>query len=485
MSIPQLAQRLVRQLSTSRSGSYSPMNTRRPAEFEPCHACPTKTPSVEIMDNQAGKVTEENYEIETRHEAEPEAEPEGSGDEGGDPGEEMTVDASSWVMTECLEFLNRTFGFLTAKELNTCARVSKVWQKQANRTLSRRQNLNWVSELKLSHATNDKISHPLGFFGHYLQQTTQSMGPVPKFALMFTEYSKGSDYRRTGQKRKNSEDVGPTKSQEVVDYFKSLLPQDCVYLSLMTPGVAGPKDSASTKPGSESEGNGAATCVLFPSIPGVQIQLLPISPKLLQGGYKEELWQRWLEAGISPNDTQCVLLFGWGFISGVQQAAAELQRLFQEKAKKNPVIAGGIVNRLLSKGICSKSEESSGVIGVTFSGTNVKAISVLLNEQVRTRKEANAAIARLKEANLPVRPNYSLGFMFACAGRGAHFYGEDNVESEEFHKLFPDTPLFGLFGGGEIGCFNLTAGRDIDKLMLSNTAHAYTTIMCLVTFDPS
>lgn len=132
-----------------------------------------------------------------------------------------------------------------------------------------------------------------------------------------------------------------------------------------------------------------------------------------------------------------------------------------------------------------RSEESSGVIGVTFSGPNVKAISVILNEQVRTRSEAKTAIARLKEANLPVRPKFSLGFMFACAGRGLHFYEEDNVESEEFHKLFPDTPLFGFFGGGEIGCYNLTAGRDIEGLLLSNTAHAYTTIMCLLTFDPS
>ncbi|XP_794413.2 F-box only protein 22 [Strongylocentrotus purpuratus] len=416
---------------------------------------------------------------------------------GGEPSVEMAnqedrdldqvvVDASAWVMTECREFVKRTFTFLPAKELNTCARVCKVWQREAHRILSRRQDLNWVSELKSCHTTNEKTTHPLGFFGHYFQKTTQSIGPIPKFALMFTEYSKGLDYRSIpGQKKKKSEDNGPQKSQEVVDYFKSLLPQDCVLLSLMTPGIVVPKDSLSTKPGMESEGEGGATCALFPNIPGVRINLLPISPKLLQGGYKEELWQRWLEAGISPNDTQCVLLFGWGFISGVQQAAAELQRLFQEKARKNPVIAGGIVNRLLSKGLCSKSEESSGVIGVTFSGPNVKAISVILNEQVRTRSEAKTAIARLKEANLPVRPKFSLGFMFACAGRGQHFYEEDNVESEEFHKLFPDTPLFGFFGGGEIGCYNLTAGRDIEGLLLSNTAHAYTTIMCLLTFDPS
>ena len=133
----------------------------------------------------------------------------------------------------------------------------------------------------------------------------------------------------------------------------------------------------------------------------------------------------------------------------------------------------------------NRNQESSGVIGVMFSGPNVRAASVLLSEQISKRDEVKNTIATLKDAHLPVRPRRSLGLMFACAGRGRHFYNEDNVESEEFHKVFPDTPLFGLFGGGEIGCRNLTAGREIDGISLHTIAHAYTTIMCLLTFDPS
>lgn len=120
-----------------------------------------------------------------------------------------------------------------------------------------------------------------------------------------------------------------------------------------------------------------------------------------------------------------------------------------------------------------------------LSGPNVRAASVLLSEQVSKREEVQSTIATLKEAQLPAKPRHSLGFMFACAGRGRYFYNQDNVESEEFHKVFPDTPLFGLFGGGEIGCQNLTLGREINGMCLQNVAHAYTTIMCLLTFDPS
>lgn len=42
--------------------------------------------------------------------------------------------------------------------------------------------------------------------------------------------------------------------------------------------------------------------------------------------------------------------------------------------------------------------------------------------------------------------------MFACVGRGKYFHeGVENVESKLFRKVFPNTPLFGFFGNGEIG----------------------------------
>ncbi|XP_071476643.1 F-box only protein 22-like [Diadema antillarum] len=399
--------------------------------------------------------------------------------------DDVNGERSAWVMTELREVLKRTFSFLTARQLNVCARVCKVWHKTARRILARRQNIHWVVDFKSSHPKG-QTSHPLGFFGLGLEGKLQSTDSQPKLALMFTEFSKGAEYRANGPSRKKTEDSGPKKAQEVVDFIRNLLPSDCILLSLMTPGTVAPTCSESTKPCDESESEGGALCALFPKLPGVEMSLLPVSLKLLQGGDKDTLWQRWQETGLSPTDTQCILLFGWGFTTGVQQAALELQRLFLEKAGRSPVIAGAIVNRLLSKGLFSRSEESSGVIGVMFSGPNVRAASVVLGEEVRQREDTRRAILRLKEANIHAgSASQSVGFMFACAGRGQFFYGSKNVESEEFHRVFPDTPLFGLFGGGEIGCENLSRGEKIDNGRLKSIAHAYTTIMCLVTFDPS
>ena len=42
--------------------------------------------------------------------------------------------------------------------------------------------------------------------------------------------------------------------------------------------------------------------------------------------------------------------------------------------------------------------------------------------------------------------------MFACCGRGEnHYRGRAGLEATCFAKLFPNTPLAGLFGNGEIG----------------------------------
>ena len=121
-----------------------------------------------------------------------------------------------------------------------------------------------------------------------------------------------------------------------------------------------------------------------------------------------------------------------------------------------------------------------GVVGLALSGPRVQGASVLLEQDVGTPQEAEATIQRLKAASLPERN--TLGFMFACVGRGHNYYNNmGNVEADAFRKVFPNTPLFGLFGNGEIGCdrivkedYTLCDG-DAESLQ-----HAFTTVMTLV-----
>lgn len=129
--------------------------------------------------------------------------------------------------------------------------------------------------------------------------------------------------------------------------------------------------------------------------------------------------------------------------------------------------------------LCSCGRASYGVVGLTLSGPRVQGASVLLDQDVTTEKAAEAAVQRLKAASIPERN--TLGFMFACVGRGHNYYSQSNVEARAFRKVFPSIPLFGFFGNGEIGCDRIVTGN----YMLTNSdadglQHGFTTVMTLV-----
>lgn len=130
---------------------------------------------------------------------------------------------------------------------------------------------------------------------------------------------------------------------------------------------------------------------------------------------------------------------------------------------------------------CSCNLGGYGVVGLALSGPKVQGASVLLDQDVINPKEAEATIRRLKAAKIPERN--TLGFMFACVGRGRTYYNQSDVESSAFRKVFPSVPLFGLFGNGEIGCDRIVKDDytlcDSDKKSLQ---HQYTTVMTLVHF---
>ena len=89
--------------------------------------------------------------------------------------------------------------------------------------------------------------------------------------------------------------------------------------------------------------------------------------------------------------------------------------------------------------------------GLAFCGENVKVASVLLPYEVKDLEGALLKIAELKSAKIPEKN--SVGFMFACIGRGEYHYNSEtkSLEAKAFHKLFPHTPLMGFFGNGELG----------------------------------
>ena len=90
---------------------------------------------------------------------------------------------------------------------------------------------------------------------------------------------------------------------------------------------------------------------------------------------------------------------------------------------------------------------------------------------------------RLKNRNLSEKNSFA--FIFACVGRGCGLYDNDDVETTIFKKYFPNTPLVGFFGNGEVGFDwfpnlgqNSSSAEEARSEM--KMFHAYTTILCFI-----
>ena len=141
-------------------------------------------------------------------------------------------------------------------------------------------------------------------------------------------------------------------------------------------------------------------------------------------------------------------------------------------------------------------------VGMIFAGPAVHAASILLSTKVNTVNKVEKELMKLKEMKL--NESKSCAFMFACCGRGRHFYkGKGHVESAAFQRLFPKTPLIGIFGNGEIGLThcpsknteNAAADQDTNepdtkrfkneerRFNLREFSHSFTTVFVLLSFD--
>lgn len=238
--------------------------------------------------------------------------------------------------------------------------------------------------------------------------------------------------------------------------------------------------SSSSRP-QEIEIGESGFALLFPQIEGIKIQPFHFikDPKKLT---LER--QQLTEVGLLDNpELRVVLVFGYNCCKA--GASNYLQRVVSTFSDMNVILAGGQVDNLAS--LTSEKNpldiDATGVVGLSFSGHRIQSATVLLNEDVNDEKTAEAAMQRLKAANIPEQN--TIGFMFACVGRGFQYYrAKGNVEADAFRKFFPRVPLFGFFGNGEIGCDRIVTGNFIlkkcNKVKDDDLFHSYTTIMALI-----
>ncbi|KAF3832428.1 hypothetical protein F7725_026093 [Dissostichus mawsoni] len=357
---------------------------------------------------------------------------------------------AAYVLSNVAEVIERILTFVPTKSLLRIASVCRLWRNCARRVLRTQQQLDWVSACGPSNPKNHALCN-------MLTEEVEKVFLLPKtvLALVDCEAFNGQAYcyRQNNVKAKmRRHSLDPF--EEVNRFF----PKGCDIMGVVAPGIVmTPSGSFSSVPKEYQEGE-AGFAIMFPSIEGVNIKPFHFCEKSMSPTALKE-------AGLVDNpELRVVLLFVY---EPCQSGAARfLVQILEPLAKSNALIAGGL--------------GQYGVAGLALSGPKVQGASVLLDQEITSPKAAEATIGRLKAAKIPEKN--TIGFMFACLGRGENFYKDQaNVEADAFHKVFPNTPLFGLFGNGEIGCDRIVKEDytlcDTDTESLQ---HEYSTVMTLV-----
>ncbi|XP_030582198.1 F-box only protein 22 [Archocentrus centrarchus] len=365
-----------------------------------------------------------------------------------------------YILSNVAEVVERILTFIPTKSLLRLASVCRLWRNCARRVLRTQQQLTWVS----ASGQSGTKTHALNSI---LAEEVENVYLLPKTVLVMadSEILNGESFCYRQNKAKKSRSSPDAE-------LNQLFPKGCDIMGIATPGIVLTPSGSCSNPPQEYQEGGAGFAIMFPAVEGVQIQPFhfckkTISPTALK------------EAGLVDNpELRVVLIF---FCEAYKPGGARfLNQILEPLAKSKALIAGGLVESAFSPPRQCCSQGTYGVMGLALSGPKVQGASVLLEEDVISGKAAEATIRRLKAAKIPEKN--TLGFMFACVGRGQNYYSnQSNVEADAFHKVFPNTPLFGLFGNGEIGCDRIIkddytlCDTDTDSLQ-----HEYTTVMTLV-----
>ncbi|XP_059952929.1 F-box only protein 22 [Mesoplodon densirostris] len=396
----------------------------------------------------------------------------GGGGGGHRRGSSPADPRSTFVLSNLAEVVERVLTFLPAKALLRVAGVCRLWRECVRRVLRTHRSVTWISarsplaahqeEHCLVRVVAEKLENV-----HILPRTVLYMADSETFISL-------EECRGHKRARKRT-------TMEAALALEKLFPKQCQVLGIVTPGIVVTPMGSSSNPPQEIEFGESGFALLFPQIEGIKIKPFHfiMDPKKL-------ILERHqlTEVGLLDNpELRVVLVFGYNCCK--VGANNYLQHVISTFSDMNVILAGGQVDNLAS--LTSEKNpldiNATGVVGLSFSGHRIQSATVLLNEDVNDEKTAEAAMQRLKAANIPEQN--TIGFMFACVGRGFQYYGaKENVEAHVFRKFFPSVPLFGFFGHGEIGCDRIVTGNFIlkkcNEVKDDDLFHSYTTIMALI-----
>ncbi|XP_005109159.1 F-box only protein 22 [Aplysia californica] len=351
----------------------------------------------------------------------------------------MSTHDCCWAALSNIIVLEKIFKNLNARELNGCSRVCKLWRDEAVKAKCSRRQMRWHSFFCEHNTADEEWWSSVN--SYFLDCPIE-----PRAVMMFcTEFLWSCVMQPPKLKKKKRR-----KSVDLMDFYRFSLPKNCSVHITVTDGIIATDESMKTQEYEDRER--VMSLVMFGDYAGVE--LVPFSCKHAECQVMQNHWAGSSSAVPAPlqklKKKEVKMINLYCPVSGIdQEIGYSFFRMFDR-----PLIAGGYVNEKFVKDASGKFNSSSCDItmsGVAICGEDVQVASVLIRDEVETEPEVDAVIKQLTQYDFPL--DSSLGLMYACVGRGTHVYnGAENVESKIFRKYFPNTPLLGFFGNGEIGC---------------------------------
>ncbi|KAK3792869.1 hypothetical protein RRG08_039803 [Elysia crispata] len=352
------------------------------------------------------------------------------------------------VLTNIIVVVEKIFKCLNARQLNTCAKVCKVWSYQAKREKESRMWMRW------NYFSADHLEAG-DFDAQEWWSTVKSFildGPIePGFVLIFCSDALCRHLFEMKQRKRKRDET----DTDMLELLNPVLPEHCGFEVVMSQGVVGTDEKMKTEELEEYEL--ALSLILFGKDklrqPDFDMEFMPFSFSRNECTYLNKFWSE--GSNIAPSFMQKMVRKEVKMVNlycptiGIdQEVGYSFFRMLQ-----CPLIAGGYVDIKLLRdndGKVSSSVMNSTLVGFALCGSNVQVASALIKSGIDTEEDVNEVVRSLKDHNLPL--DHSFGLMYACVGRGTNVYDSPNVESSVFRKHFPTTPLLGFFGNGEIGC---------------------------------
>ena len=187
----------------------------------------------------------------------------------------------------------------------------------------------------------------------------------------------------------------------------------------------------------------------FPSnILGIYPFQIPSNAQIASDMSRSEL-HRFL--GSVPDDVpiRCVIFF---FVQRQSYAVGCIKKLL-EYYPSQVAITGGFIDKINydDRQIHPTPilHDACGIV-ITGDANRLHIGEILLENHIRTREQIREKLSELKY--LETDSYLSFAIQVSCIARGSNYYNDEpNVECSEFRRLFPRTPLIGVFGNGELG----------------------------------